>query len=625
MDTPRLPNRSTRSPQVEVITPSGRSLRPMPSPYRITTAPRQGQTGSIQAKSTNGRLMVVSILFTLSSIALLVKIYDLQFNQTAFLSRKARAQQQLQLGPFTPRRMIVDRAGDVLAIDRPIYTLYAHPTLFKESADEIAAKLAPLLSRTTEDLTQLFSTQPSGIKVEFSLPEEIRDRIVRLQLDGLELLQQQERFYPQKDLFAEVIGYVNTENRGQTGIELSQEDTLQYAEPKMLLNQTGLGQVMPDRIPIGFFQRDDRRLQLTLDSRLQRTTRLVLQQQLQKYGAKRGAVIVMDSLDGSLLALVSDPSFDPNQYYKAASRSMELLKNWAVTDLYEPGSTFKPINVAIALEAGVIKPNDSFYDEGQITVGGWPIENFDFSSAGAHGPLSITEILQYSSNVGMTHIMFRLKPDQYYTWLSRLGIGQPIGVDLPFANSGYLKPRQEFVAQPIEPATAAFGQGLSVTPLQLAQLHATLANGGKLVTPHVVKGLTNTQGQLTGSQPKRPPAQKVFSPQTAQSVLNMMETVVVQGTGKPAKIAGYRVGGKTGTAQKANPNGGGYLSNAKITSFVGIMPIDRARYVVAAIIDEPRGDNAFGSTVAAPIVKAVMENLITIEGIPPSSSTQSQP
>jgi cell division protein FtsI (penicillin-binding protein 3) len=340
-----------------------------------------------------------------------------------------------------------------------------------------------------------------------------------------------------------------------------------------------------------------------------------LHRQVEAYSAKRGVVMVMDAKDGSLLALASDPSYDPNEYYKS---KVETFKNWALTDLYEPGSTFKPINVAIALESGAVKASDYFYDAGQIYVDGWPINNADGTGRGS---MSVADIIKYSSNIGMVHIMEQLKSKDYYQWLQKVGMGQTTGMDLPFEVAGHLKDLKTFTGSPIEPATTAFGQGFSLTPMKLCQLVGALANGGKLVTPHVVRGLYDSDGQPYW-QPDRPVPKQVFSPKNTQAILNMMELVVSEGTGKNAQVPGYRIAGKTGTAQKAGA-GGGY-GNARITSFISVFPVEAPRYVVIAIVDEPQGADAYGGTVAAPIVKDVIAAIIGIEKIPPSLSAASE-
>jgi cell division protein FtsI (penicillin-binding protein 3) len=525
------------------------------------------------------------------------------------LQEKARQQQMVYLRPFIPRRSIVDSNGNVLAIDQPVYTLYAHPKLFKKgSSDAIATHLATILNRPSAELIKQLKTRDSGIRVASALPEDIATQIAKEHTNGLELIPGYSRLYPQQNLDADVVGYVDTNRRGQAGVEYSQDKLLERSVKALQLRQTGKGALLSDDLPEGFVHFDDRRLQLTLDSRLQRVARLALKQQMEQFSAKRGAVIVMDARDGSLLAMVCEPSYDPNEYYKS---NVRLFKNWAVSDVYEPGSTLKPLNVAIALETGAIKPSNVFNDPGKIKVGGWTITNAEGEH---HGLETIAEILQYSSNVGMVQVMQQMNPAVYYDWLKRLGLGQTLATDLPFEARSYLTSQKQFISSPIEPATAAFGQGLSITPLQLVQLNGALANGGKLVTPHVVRGLSDSKGKLYW-QPTLPEPRQVFSPATTKTVLEMMEQVVKEGTGQSAQIPGYRIAGKTGTAQKSSSHGG--YSNAQITSFVGIIPAESPRYVVLAVVDEAKG-NFFGSVVAAPVVKSVMEALLTIERIPPT-------
>lgn len=568
---------------------------------------------SAHAKPTARRLFIVWAVLIGATLLLSLNLLRLQVFQAEDLLKQARAQQTTFLRPFVPRRPIVDRTGNVLAIDRPVYTLYAHPIAFKIPKTEMATKLSALLGKPAGDILGKLNAAESGIRLEYSISETTADRIQNLNLDGLELAQQQQRLYPQQNLTADVVGYMDLDRIGQAGVEYSHKDLLERSVKSVRLSRTGSGLMMPDRLPGGFLHTDNFHLQLAIDSRIQRAAVIPLQQQIKKFGAKRGVVLVMDVKDGALRSLISEPSYDPNEYYKA---KVEQFKNWALTDLYEPGSTFKPINVAIALETGAIKPTQIFNDEGSIQVDGWPIQNFDYSTAGARGTSTVTEILERSSNVGMVHIIQQLPRSLYYTWLQKVGLGHKTDADLPFEIAGQLKERKTFVDSAIDPATTAFGQGFSLTALQLVQLHGILASGGKLLTPHVADGLYDENGQLQWQAPQPTPKQ-IFSPQTTQTVLRMMESVVKNGSGKAAQVPGYRIAGKTGTAQKAGGSGG-YIDGAKITSFVSIFPVEAPRYVVAAVIDEPKGADAFGSTVAAPIVKAVIEALIIVDKIPPS-------
>jgi cell division protein FtsI (penicillin-binding protein 3) len=577
---------------------------------QLAEQPRSGQGSTF-------RLLLVWAILIAGQLGLVVRLFYLQVREAPALREKARQQQLVPLPRQIALRPIVDRNGNVLAVDQPVFTLFAHPYLFKETKEVVAEKLAPILQRSASDLIRLLGTAESGIPVAYELSEDTSDKIRNLEFDGLELIQQWQRIYPQRELTSGIVGYVDAEHQGQAGIEYGQQKLLKPIDSHWKLSEDGAGFLLPDRFPLGSVNTDDLTLRLTVDTRLQRAARTALRQKLQQYQALRGTVIVMNIRDGSLLALASEPSFDPKHYYKS---DPGLFKNWAVSDLYEPGSTFKPINVAIALETGAVQQNSIFNDEGRIFVGGWPIQDNDYSGTGGRGPLSVTQILQYSSNVGMVHIMQQVKPSVYYSYLKRLGLGETVGTDLPFETAGQFKAKDQFVSYPIEPATTAFGQGFSVTPMQMVQLHAAIANGGKLVTPHVVQGLYDESGKKVKA-PALPAPKQVLSPAITQKVLTMMGNVVANGTGKPAQIPGYRSAGKTGTAQKAI---GGTYSSSRITSFVDLFPLESPRYVVLAVVDEPKGDDAFGSTVAAPVVKSVLEALITLEGIPPSHPTELQ-
>jgi cell division protein FtsI (penicillin-binding protein 3) len=575
---------------------------------------KQIKTNKRKKKSSSYtiRLLLIWGLLFLSGLGLLTKLYTLQVVDYNKYKKKTEEQQLTKLRPYIPRREIVDTQNNILATDRLTYTLYAHPIGFSQSKEKIAADLAKILTnKSYEQLLARFNSQNSGIKIATNLSESIQKQIRQLKYGGLDIEQEYSRFYPYQDMYAEIVGYLDAERKPQAGVELSQEDLLARLLQTYKLKRTGKGAFMPGDLPNAPIKPDELKLQLTIDGRVQESSRLALKQVMTKYKAKRGAVIVMDVRDGSLVALVSEPTYDPNNFSKY---SIELFKNWTISDLYEPGSTFKPINVAIALEAGVIKPNDSFDDPGKIVVDKMTIYNHDFRTKGANGNISITQILERSSNIGMIKIMSLMQRRDFYKKLKLLGINEKMSIDLLGFAPGQLRNEYQFTNNYIDPATAAFGQGFSLTPIKLVQLQGALANGGKLVTPHIVKGLVDSQGHLHWQ--KKLSNKQVFPEKVTLPVLEMMESVVAQGSGKPSQVPGYRIAGKTGTAQKVG-SGKGYEAGAKITSFVGIFPVESPRYVVLTVVDEPKGANTFGSTVAAPVVKSVIESLIVTQGIQP--------
>jgi cell division protein FtsI (penicillin-binding protein 3) len=575
---------------------------------RTEVETRLRNTKPINLPGYHNRLFWVWMLLLMGQFGLIARLFWVQIKQGPQLQQMAKAQRTRKLSPKLARHPIVDRNGNILAKDEPTFRLFVHPILFKKSRADTAAALSPIIKMPAEELIKLFETGKTGIPVIRDLSETAAADLRKLGLDGVELNQEWHRSYPQKDLMSSIVGYVDAEHLGQAGLEYSLQTWLKAKPPSEAVSEDGKGYLLPNEFSLRPLNAEELSLKLTLDTRLQWSATTALHKKLKQYNALRGAVMVMDVKDGSLLALAAEPSYNPTQFYKA---NPALFRNWAIADLYEPGSTFKPINVAIALDAGAIQPDTVVYDEGHISVGGWPIQNNDGSS---HGAISITKVLEVSSNIGMVHIMERVKRATYYDQLKKIGIGEITGTDMPFETAGSTKKREQFVDYPIEAATHAFGQGFSVTPIQMVQLHGAIANGGTIVTPHVTEGLFDPSGKLISKTNLIPP-HRVFSETATASVRQMMASVVENGTGQPAKIPGYRLGGKTGTAQKASA---GTYRNARITSFVATFPADKPRYVVFAVVDEPKGDDAFGSTVAAPIVKAVIETLISVEGIPPS-------
>ena len=566
-----------------------------------------------------GRLITVYGLLALGLGGLAMRLAWLQIADAHNLQARARAIQTQSIAPIGKRRTIVDRNGRLVALDEQRFTLWAHPRYFNfpgddpqvhRRSDEVADKLATVLAQPRAVLAASLSSRPSGIKLATDLDPETAQRVRRLGISGLDLEAYPRRIYPQGQLFANVVGFLNLERVPQAGLEQSRDRDLKRHEDTLRMRRGADGTPLPEGLAAGSLYGDDLRLQLTLDARLQQVAQQALARQIKTWNAKRGAALVMDVRNGEMLALASCPTYDPNRFW---AFKPGLFREWSVQDLYEPGSTFKPINLALALQEKAIDPAGKVNDTGSLTIGGWPIFNHDRK---ANGVIDFATVLQASSNVAMVRAMSHVKPERFWHWLHALGIDARPDTDLPGAVAGQLKDRKSFVSQPIEPAVAAFGQGLSLTPLKLIQLHAMLANGGRLVSPHITRGLRS--GDALASPPGASGI-PMLDPSVTKIVMGWMESVVERGT-LPVKTPGYRIGGKTGTAQKAE--NGVYIPGALITSFVGHLPMDDPRYVVLVVIDEPKGGNVFGSTVAAPVAKQIIDALLVLEAISPSRPRQ---
>ncbi len=561
------------------------------------------------------RLKSVFAILFLGLFTLMGRMAWLQILQAPTLQARARASQTQKTQPLGTRRSIVDRRGRLIAIDEERFRLWAHPRYFNFPGDnpafirepvEVARKLSKILDFSIDELVARLGDRPSGVKLVEGLDAQIALDIKQLGISGLDLEPYPQRIYPQGALFANVVGFLNQERVPQAGLEQSLNDQLIRKEKARILRRGADGTPLPDDLPLGVFDRDNLRLHLTMDARLQELSVKALATEVRKWDAKKGVAIVMDVTNGELLALASTPTYDPNRYWKF---SPALFREWSVQDLFEPGSTFKPINLALALQEGVINPLGQVEDTGSLNIGGWSIYNHNRL---ANGVIDFSKVLQVSSNVGMVKAMRNLKPSSYWDWLHRLGVDVRPDTDLPGAVPGQLKSKEEFVSKPIELATASYGQGFSLTPLKLAQLHALIANGGHLVKPHITRGLFAGDELIPASTAGD---YRLLRTEVTQTVLNWMESVVEQGSGVGVYTPGYRIAGKTGTAQKAV--NGRYKPGAKICSFVANLPADNPKYVVLVVVDEPKGDHAYGSTVAVPVAKKIIDGLLVLQKIPP--------
>ncbi len=614
-----------KRPFTQRHTPGGSNRRPA-RPETTRSLPGRRSSGRSRhgvvplEQPPKGRILLVYFLLCLGLGGLGLRLAWLQVVDGQRLQAKARAIQTQSIAPLGKRRSIVDRNGRLVALDEERFTLWAHPRYFSFPGDdpqslrrpgEVAGKLAAVLAIPETRLLETMGSRRSGVKLATNLDPETAKRVRELGISGIDLEAYPQRIYPQGSLFANVVGFLNLERKPQAGLEQSRHGDLQRQESTLTMRRGADGTPLPEGIEAGSLYDDDLRLQLTLDARLQEVAQQALVRQVKQWNAKRGAALVIDARNGEMLALASTPTYDPNQFWKF---DPGLFREWSVQDLYEPGSTFKPINLAIALQEKAIRPDGKVNDVGQLSIGGWPIFNAD---RGANGIIDFPTVLQVSSNVGMVQAMRNVKPSVFWQWLHRIGIDEVPDTDLPGAVAGQLKDRDTFTGSPIEPAVAAFGQGLSLTPLKVLQLHAMLANGGRLVSPHITRGLR--YGDAVAGSPSGGGVQMLDAGVT-RTVVDWMETVVENGTGKGMKIPGYRIGGKTGTAQKAR--NGVYIPGARITSFVATLPVEDPRYVVLVVLDEPQGGNAYGSTSALPVARQIVEALLVIEKIPPSKPAE---
>ena len=556
------------------------------------------------------RLKFIYLTLCVSLFGLILRAGWLQIYQSQNLKNRARSFQIEKNLPLGLRRSVVDRNGKLIAIDEVRYRVWAHPKYFNFPGDptsftrlpnEVAKKLSLTLPKSQRDLKILLKKRKSGIRVGQDISAEMANDIKRLQISGVDLEPYAQRIYPQGNLFANVIGFLDQDRVPQAGLEQSLNKEFKIEEKAKKIIRGADGTPLPDELSFGTFNKNNKDIELTIDSRLQKVAYDELMTQIKKWNAKKGVAIVLNSNNGEILALASPPSYDPNEYWKY---SPNLFREWSVQDLFEPGSVFKPINLLVALEEGVINPYGTVFDSGSVNVGGWKLKNWNHK---ANGLMTYPRVLQVSSNVGMVNIMKNLSPEDYWKWLKKLELDQMPSTDLPGAIGGQIKEKSIFLSQPIHQAVASFGQGFSITPLKLAQLHALIANGGKLVQPHITKDFL-----LSKSYPSE--NNQIINPVNTKIVLEWMESVVDSGSGKGVKTPGYRIAGKTGTADKSE---NGFKYTSKICSFVAILPVNKPKFVVVVAVDEPTENYAYGSTVAVPVAQKIIDSLLVLEKIPP--------
>ncbi|MGZ0085139.1 stage V sporulation protein D [Caldibacillus thermoamylovorans] len=513
--------------------------------------------------------------------------------------------------PFEPKRgEILDRNGVPLATNMSAPTVYVIPRQVKNPA-QAAEKLAQALGGSVESIYKQI-TKPTSIvrlKEGRKISDEKAADVRALDLDGVYIAEDTKRYYPFGSYLSHVLGFTGIDNQGLTGLELYYDKELSGERGSVQFYSDAKGRRMPDMADDYTPPTDGLNLVLTIDSRIQTIVERELDIAEAKYNPDGIIAIAMNPNTGEILAMASRPTFDPSNYRNVPPEIYN--RNLPIWSTYEPGSTFKIITLAAALEEHKVNLlKDHFFDPGYAKVAGATLRCW---KKGGHGEQTFLEVVQNSCNPGFVELGERLGKETLFKYIKQFGFGEKTGIDLQGEGTGILFDLKR--VGPVELATTAFGQGVSVTPIQQVAAVSAAINGGILYTPYVAKQWVDPE---TGEIVRRntPKAKRrVISEETSKQVRYALESVVAQGTGKKAYVEGYRVGGKTGTAQKAQ--GGRYLQNNHIVSFIGFAPADDPQLVVYVAVDNPKGTVQFGGTVAAPIVGKIMEDSLRTIGVKP--------
>jgi cell division protein FtsI (penicillin-binding protein 3) len=539
--------------------------------------------------------MGMSILFL---VLLLGRTFYVQVVAAPKLQVQAENQQVRTLTLDAPRGTIYDRNGEALAISRDMATIYVDPRTVV-NAGEAAEKLAPVLGIAKADLLKKMVDKTTTFRyLARRVEPAIGDQVKKLELAGIGVLTEPKRMYPKGALAPQLLGFVGgTDYAGMEGLELEYDSVLSGTPGKTevlsSLHGNRLSTISTTPAKPG------KTITLTIDSQIQFEAEKALSEAVDQLKAKRGCAIVMDPRTGELLAMASTPVFDPSAY-GSQDATTGGTRNWMITDMYEPGSTFKMITVAAALEDGIVTPDTEFTLPPTLTAFDYVIHEAE--NVSGMRTLTVTKILVESSNIGAVTLGKEVGKDRLVDMIQKFGFTKKLGVDFPGETAGQLPQRWNGVTIYQVP----MGQGVAVSPLQLATAYSAIANGGVLVQPHLAKDAS----QLWSRQ--------VVSSTVAAQLRGMLHLTVEEGTGKNARLEGYTVAGKTGTAQKPNEKKKGY-SNEVIASFVGMVPADSPRLVVLVMIDEPQTER-LGAKVAAPVFARITDFALKRLGIPPSGT-----
>ncbi len=542
------------------------------------------------AKFQAWRLKLVSIVVVLCFILIIVRIFYLQFLQAKELTQRSAKQCVRVIEIKGGRGRILDRNGTVLAFNMPSWSLYAQPR-FLRNKGYIAKKISGILGEDEAEIRKKISQEKNFVWIRRRLPLEIKEKVERLDLKGIGFIKEPCRIYPQDTLACHVLGFTDVDNKGLEGVELYYDSILRGQEGYVLLWKDARRQDFYLEEGVEPFPGDD--LLLTIDSFLQSIVEEELERRCREFGAKSASCVIMNPYTGEILSMANFPYFSPNH---PQDFPVSFLRNRAITDIYEPGSVFKIVTAIAALSSGEVDLADKFFCEN----GAYRIHSHILHDYRPHGVLTFEDVIVKSSNIGVCKIAQRIGLGNVIDFARRLGFGKITGIDLPGEQAGLLKDTKD--CSPLSISSIPMGQEVAVTCLQMARAFSCIANGGFLVSPHVVKKIISPEGLVVkeiGSQLLK----RVLSPEVCKTMREILFQVVERGTGRLARIKGLKIAGKTGTAQK--PEAGGYSQSLYRASFVGFFPADNPRIVISIVFDEPHKSH-LGGVVAAPLFKKIV-------------------
>jgi cell division protein FtsI (penicillin-binding protein 3) len=541
------------------------------------------------------RSRVALFLLFAAFVALAARAFWLQAVSTEFLQKKGASRYARTLDLPAVRGKILDRNGEVMATSLPVKAIWAVPDSVNAPPEKLQ-RLAQLLDISSQELKKKLESDSNFVYLKRQVEIEAVDQVLALDIPGIHTKPEYKRFYPAGQVAAHVLGFTSVEDKGQEGMELAQQSTLGGITGSRRVIRDNLGRVVDD-IALLREPQDGRDLTLSIDSKIQYIAFTHLQQAIEKNKAKAGGIVVLDVKTGEVLALANMPTYNPNSRVGLTGAQ---LRNRVFTDTYEPGSTLKPFTVALALEKGLVTPNSILDTPNKLTIGPSTIGDSHPHAAA----LSVSQIIQQSSNVGSVRMAQKLEPRQMWDMFSSVGFGQPPRVGFPGAVAGRMRPYKTWC--PIEQATMSYGHGISVSLIQVARSYMIFARNGEMIPLSFQK-----VSQL-------PAPQRVISDKTAHQMRDMMELVVGPGGTAPlAQVRGYRVAGKTGTAHKLE---NGHYVNKYVASFVGLAPASDPRIIIAVMIDEPGAGKHFGGLVAAPLFASVAASTLSSLNVPPDAS-----